>query len=173
MVKVKDVMSINVPRVDYSATVLEACNVMNSKRVSGVVVFQGNKAKGMLTDRGLLRRFVLLNKRPNEVKVSEVIAPLLKINKEASTKEAAKKMVKNNSTRLGVFDGDKFLGWVTLTHLARVTSKKNLLDALLSHNQPEVSEVMCPNCRKALLEKTVNAEGEILMWKCSNCYYVT
>ncbi|MGA2791720.1 MAG: CBS domain-containing protein [Candidatus Bathyarchaeia archaeon] len=172
MTKVRDVMSTRIPRVNSSATVLEACTIMNREKVSGVVVFQEDKAIGMLTDRGLLRDFAPLNKRPDEVKVSEVITPLLKIDAGASTKEAAKTIVGNAFTRVGVFDGDKFLGWVTITDLAREASKKNLLDALLRHNEPELV-VVCPNCRKGVLRKIMNKEGQILRWECSQCDFVT
>jgi predicted transcriptional regulator len=165
-------MSTKIPQVDSSATVLEACTVMNREKFSGVVVFQEDKAIGILTDRGLLRDFVPLNKRPDEVKVSEVMGPLLKIDAKVSTKEAAKRIVEHAFTRLGVFDGNKFLGWVTLTDLARETSKKNLLDALLRHNEPELV-VVCPNCRKGVLRKIMNKEGQILRWECSQCDFVT
>lgn len=173
MTKVRDVMSTKIPQVNSSATVLEACTIMNREKVSGIVVFQEDKAIGMLTDRGLLRDFAPLNKRPDEVKVSEVMAPLFKIDAETSTKEAAKTIVGNARTRLGVFDGDKFLGWVTITDLARETSKRNLLDALFRHNEPEVWDVICPNCRKAVLRKIMNKEGQILRWECSKCNFVT
>jgi CBS domain-containing protein len=173
MAKARDVMSTGIPQVNSSATVLEACTIMNREKVSGVVVFQEDKAIGMLTDRGLLRDFAPLNKRPDEVKVGQVMAPLFKIDAEVSTKEAAKTIVRNARTRLGVFDGDKFLGWVTITDLAREASKKNLLDALIRHNEPEVSDVICPNCRKAILTKITNKEGQISRWECSNCRYVT
>lgn len=103
-------MSTKVSKVNYSATVLAACTIMNSDGSSGVVVFKENKAICMLTDRGLLRNFAALNKRPDEVKVTEVMSPLFKIDAEASTKETAKKIVENAFTRLGVYDGDKFLG---------------------------------------------------------------
>jgi predicted transcriptional regulator len=146
---------------------------MNREKVSGVAVFQEDKAIGMLTDRGLLRDFAPLNKRPDEVKVSEIMAPLLKIDAEASTREAAKKIIENAFTRLGVFDGEKFLGWITLTDLGRETSKKNLLDALLRHNEPDVVEVVCPHCRKAVLRKIMNKEGQISRWECPKCKFVT
>ena len=173
MKKVRDVMSTKVLRVNSSATVLEACAIMNSEKFSGVVVFQEDKAIGMLTDRSLLRNFVPLNKRPDEVQVHEVMAPLHRVDAGASTKEAALRITQNRLTRLGVFDGEKFVGWVTLTDLARETSKKHLLDALLSHNQPESSDFVCPHCRKAVLTKILDKEGQISRWECPNCRFVT
>jgi CBS domain-containing protein len=171
LVKVRDVMSTNVPQVSSSATVLEACTIMNREGFSGVAVFRGNKAIGMLTDRALLRRFVPLNKRPDEVRVGEVVAPLIRIDPETSTKKAAKRIVENGFTRIGVFDGDKFLGWVTLSDVARVTSRKNILAALVSKDKPEAKDVQCPNCRKAFLEQITNVEGDVVSWQCPNCKF--
>jgi predicted transcriptional regulator len=164
-------MSTNVVKVDVSATVLDACKIMNAKGVAGVAVFQGDKPVGMFTDRGLLRRFVPLNKRPDEVKLGDVAFPLLRIDANASTKIAAKKIVDNRFTRLGVFDGQKFVGWITLTDLAKEASKRNLMDALLSRDEPERRDVLCPNCKKAFLQKIVNANGEVERWQCPNCKY--
>jgi len=171
LTKVKDVMSTNVVRVSVSNTILDACKIMNSKGVSGVAVFQGDKPIGMLTDRTLLRRFVPLNKRPDEVKVGDVALPILRIDANASTKNAAKKIIANRFTRLGVFEKEEFLGWITLTDLAKEASKRNLKDALLSSNEPEQIDVLCPNCKKAFLKKIVNANGEVERWECQTCKY--
>jgi CBS domain-containing protein len=80
---------------------------MNQKKASGIVVFQEGKPVGMLTERSLLRRFVKLDKRPDEVKVKDVMTPLMKISADASVKDAATPILENGLTRLGVFDGQK------------------------------------------------------------------
>jgi CBS domain-containing protein len=74
---------------------------------------------GLLTERALLWKFVPLNRRPDEVTVGDMLVPFFRIGPNESTKNAAKIMVENRITRLGVFEGEKFLGWVTLTDLAR------------------------------------------------------
>src|ERR1700680_4340392 len=110
-------MQSNVERVNASTSVLEASRIMNDTGSSGVVVFNGDKAVGMLTDRRILRRFVPLNRKPEEVTVKEVMSPFFKIDADASTKEAKRRLLEAGITRLGVFEGDKFLGWVTLADL--------------------------------------------------------
>ena len=97
--------------------------------------------------------------------------PFFKIGPDDSTKTAAKTMVENGITRLGVFEDEKFLGWVTLTDLAREFSKPRLLEALMAHDAPEEKKVLCPNCRKAFLKQITNSQGEILRWECPNCSY--
>ena len=110
-------MQTNVERVNASTSVLEASKIMNDAGSSGAVVFNGDKAVGMITDRRILRRFVPLNRKPEEVTVKEVMSPFFKIDADASTKEAKRRLLEAGITRLGVFDGDKFLGWVTLADL--------------------------------------------------------
>ncbi len=171
LARVRKVMSTNVPRVKSSDSILEAANVMNRERTSGAAVVEGEKVVGLITERALLWKFVPLNKRPNEVTVGEMLVPFFKIGPDESTKTAAKLMVQNGITRLGVFEDEKLLGWVTLTDLAREVSKPHLLKALTARDEPEQKQILCPNCRKALLEKVTNTEGVILRWECPNCHY--
>jgi CBS domain-containing protein len=171
LAKVRKVMSTNIPRVKSSDTILEAANVMNREKTSGAAVVEGEKVVGLITERALLWKFVPLNKRPDEVTVGEMLVPFFRIGPDESTKNAAKMMVTNRITRLGVFEGEKLLGLVTLTDLAREVSRPHLLRALTASDEPEQKQVLCPNCRKALLEKVTNTEGVILRWECPNCHY--
>lgn len=167
-------MTTNVPKVSSHTTVLEAVVIMNKNGSSGVVVFDGENVVGILTDRRLLTSFFQLNRKPEEVKVSEVMGPLYRIEPDATTKEAAKKIVDHRITRLGVFNDDKkFLGWISLADLARhFSSKRNLLlDRLRSHNEPETSEFLCPNCRSAFMDKITDHDGHVLRWQCPKCDY--
>jgi len=169
--KVRKVMSTNVPRVKSSDTILQAANVMNRERTSGAIVVEGEKVVGLITERALLWKFIPLDKRPDEVTVGDMLVPFFRIGPDESTKNAAKIMVENRITRLGVFEGEKFLGWVTLTDLAREFSKPHLLKALSARDEPDDKQVLCPNCKKAFLEKITNTEGVILRWECPNCRY--
>lgn len=171
MAKVKDVMTVNVPRVDSSATVLEAVRVMNRASSSGVIVFDGDKAVGIVTDRRLQREFIERNEKPENVKISEVMGPFYKIDPEASLKEAARRILQYNITRLGVFDQDKFLGWITLSDLAKQFSKKSLLEIVRKSNDPHPSQFLCPNCHKAFMDIIDNSQGVILRWQCPRCKY--
>ncbi len=171
MAKVRKVMSTNVPRVKSSDTILQAATVMNRERTSGAAVVEGDKVVGLITERALLWKFVPLNKKPDEVTVGDMLVPFFRIGPDESTKNAAKIMVENRFTRLGVFEGEKLLGWVTLTDLAREFSKPHLLKAIMARDEPEDKQVLCPNCKKAFLEKITNTEGVILRWECPNCRY--
>jgi CBS domain-containing protein len=165
-------MQTNVERVNTSTSVLEAAKIMNDAGSSGVVVFNGDKAVGMLTDRRILRRFVPLNRKPEEVTVKEVMSPFFKIDANASTKEAKKRLLEAGITRLGVFDGDKFLGWVMLSDLDSGSrlGRTPLLNAILHDDKAEPMEVLCPNCRSGFMER-IEGKGEVVRYQCPNCSY--
>jgi CBS domain-containing protein len=102
---VKDVMTTDVPRVKGSATVLEATETMNEANSNGVaVVDEKDQVVGIITALRLLREFFALNKKPEEVKASQVMGPFYRISPGASTREAARKILANNISRLGVFE---------------------------------------------------------------------
>lgn len=164
-------MNTKVPRVSSKTTVLEATRIMNEAKSSGVVVFDGDKVVGYLTDRRLLTAFFPLNKRPDEVKVGEVTAPFYRIDPDETTKEAARKVVVHGITRLGVFEGEKFLGWVSLTDLSRHFARKNLIDVLRANNKSETAEFICPKCRATFMEKVTSDDGQIIRWECGKCHY--
>jgi CBS domain-containing protein/predicted RNA-binding Zn-ribbon protein involved in translation (DUF1610 family) len=173
LARVKDVMTTDVPRVKGSATVLEAAETMNEANSTGVaVVDEKDQVVGIITAPRLLREFFALNKRPEDVKACQVMGPFYRISPDASTKEAARKILANNISRLGVFEGDKFHGWVTLSDLTRDFTRSRLAKVLKLHEEPGDQEFLCPNCRDAFMEKITNSKGEILNWQCPNCKYI-
>jgi CBS domain-containing protein len=171
LTKVSKVMSTDLPKIDSSATILEASNLMNSKDSTGVVVVEGERVVGLITERGLLWKFMFLNKKPDEVRVRDIMFPFFRIGPDDSTKTAAQKMVSNGITRLGVFDHEKFLGWVTLTDVAREFSKPRLIEALMSPDTQGEKQLLCLRCRRAFLDQIKNTRGEVLRWECPNCHY--
>jgi CBS domain-containing protein len=127
-------MTTNVQRVSRSATVLEAAEVMNRADSTGVVVVhKDDRVVGVVKALRLPREFYALNNKPEEVKASQVMAPIYRIAPDASTKEAARKILANNVTRLGVFEDGRFLPWASLCDLTREFSRTRLIDAVRSH----------------------------------------
>jgi signal-transduction protein with cAMP-binding, CBS, and nucleotidyltransferase domain len=165
-------MTTNVPRVGGSATVLEAVEAMNLANSTGIAVVNENgHVMGVITALRLLREFYALNKKPEDVKASQVMGPFYRISPNAATKEAARKILSHGVTRLGVFESEEFLGWVSLTDLTREFGKRRLIDALRSREESEDTEFLCPNCRGAFLDKVANKDGEVQRWACPNCGY--
>lgn len=174
MARAKDVMTpvADIPKITTETTVLEAARVMNEEGTSGVTVVNADgNVVGFCGERTLLTEFVKLNSKPDAVKVGTIMHILPRIGPNATTKEAAKALVDSGTTRLAVYDGGKFLGWVTLTDLSREFSRESLLDRLRGRDVPEEEQVRCPNCNKAFMEKVRDKEGMIVRWQCPNCGY--
>lgn len=160
----------DVPKVSSETTVLDATKLMNAKNIPVVaVVDRDGKVAGFFGERAPLTEFVLLDKKPDEVTVGEIMRPLHRIRPDASRREAVRKIVEYRATRLGVYDGDEFLGWVSLSDLSRVFSRAVQMHHTHSHDELEAREVLCPRCKKAFMEKVTDSEGHTVRWQCPSC----
>ena len=131
MPTVRDFMASNVITIDVQGTVLEAAKLMHQQDVGDLVVMEGNVAKGIVTERDLVRR-VIVQKRPLDTKVSEVMSdPLITIEEEASIRDAARKMVKYKIRRLPVMKKDVLVGIIATSDFARHLSKKTFSEEII------------------------------------------
>jgi CBS domain-containing protein len=131
MPTVRDFMATNVITIDVQRTVLEAAKLMHQQDVGDLVVMEGNVAKGIVTERDLVRR-VMAQKKPLDIKVSEVMSdPLITIEEEASIRDAARKMVKYKIRRLPVTKKGVLVGIIATSDFARHLSKKTISEEII------------------------------------------
>jgi CBS domain-containing protein len=132
MPTVKDFMASNVITIDVKDTVLYAAKLMNQQDVGDLVVMDGVTAKGIVTERDLVRR-VIAQKKPLETKVSEIMSsPLITIEEEASLKDAARKMVKYKIRRLPVTKKNVVVGIIATSDFSRHVGKKTFSEVMLA-----------------------------------------
>ena len=132
MPTVKDFMTTNVITIDVQRTVLDAAKLMHQQDVGDLVVMDGIVAKGIVTERDLVR-MVIAQKKPLDTKVSEVMSdPLITIDEDSSLREAARKMVKYKIRRLPVTKKDALVGIIATSDFARHLSKKSFSEVMLA-----------------------------------------
>jgi CBS domain-containing protein len=132
MPTVRDFMTTNVITIDVKRTVLEAAKLMRQQDVGDLVVMDGIEAKGIVTERDLVRR-VMAQKKPLDTKVSEVMSsPLITIEEDSSIRDAARKMVKYKIRRLPVTKKTKLVGIIATSDFARHLSKKSFSEIMLA-----------------------------------------
>ncbi len=132
MPTVRDFMSKNVITIDAQGTVLEAAKLMHQQDVGDLVVMEGVVAKGIVTERDLVRR-VMAQKKPLDTKVSEVMSdPLITIDEESPLRDAARKMVKYKIRRLPVTRNNVLVGIIATSDFARHLSKKTFSEVMLA-----------------------------------------
>jgi CBS domain-containing protein len=132
MPTVKDFMTTNVITIEANRTVLEAAKLMHQQDVGDLVVMEGAAAKGIVTERDLVRRVMAL-KKPLDIKVSEVMSnPLITIDQDAQLRDAARCMVKFKIRRLPVTKDSMLVGIIATNDFARHIGKKTFSEVMLA-----------------------------------------
>ena len=103
---VSDLMRKNVFTIRDTASIQNSAKEMNNRKVSSLLVVDRNgKAKGLITERDLVRKVCIKNVRTSEVKNKQVMSsPLITINSTSSPSVAADLMLKHNVRHLLVVD---------------------------------------------------------------------
>jgi CBS domain-containing protein len=133
IVLVRDVMSKDVKVVRLDSSVKEVVATMNKFDIGSIVVVQGSRPVGIITERDILRRIVEPCLAPETLTARQVMSsPVLTINETASVDEAAKLMAKKNVKKLPVMDKQKLVGIVTLTDIViKVPTMLSILEELV------------------------------------------
>jgi CBS domain-containing protein len=130
IVLVRDVMSKNVRVVRPDSSAREVVAIMNKFDIGSVVVVQGERPVGIITERDILRRIVEPCLAPETLTARQIMTgPVITIDENASINEAAKLMVKKGIKRLLVTrNNDKLVGIITFTDI--VTKVPDMLSIL-------------------------------------------
>ena len=122
MITVKDWMSKPVITVKSGTTVQEAAVTMAKHNVGSIVISDdGKTAKGIITERDLLKKVLGAKQDPAALSVDDIMSKKV-VTVEASTSllEISKIMTKNIMRRVLVTEKDKFIGIVTSRDLLQL-----------------------------------------------------
>jgi CBS domain-containing protein len=129
IILVRDVMSKEVKVVRPDTTVREVVATMNKFNIGSIIVVQGERPVGIITERDILRRLVEPCLAPETLTARHVMtSPVTTISETATIEEAAKLMAKKRVKRLPVMSDEKIVGIVTFTDI--VTKVPTLLSIL-------------------------------------------
>lgn len=133
IVLVRDVMSKDVKVVRPDSSVKEVVATMNKFDIGSIIVVQGNRPVGIITERDILRRIVQPSLAPETLTARQVMtSPVLTITEIASINEAAELMAKKKVKKLPVMDKQKLVGIVTFTDIvAKVPTMLSILEELV------------------------------------------
>jgi signal-transduction protein with cAMP-binding, CBS, and nucleotidyltransferase domain len=175
LVRVRDLMSAPLISVDKEALVIEAAKLMDTKRISSVLVRQGEEHFGIITARDVISRVVCKGLDPSRIRVRDVMShPLLTIGEQATVEDAAKKMRDNSVRRLVVERDHEKVGVVAESDIARLAPElhflireQSRLDVRLSSKEPDkiVLSGFCEECEN-YSSVLMNLNG---MWLCQAC----
>lgn len=119
---VKNIMNANVISIDSSMTAKDAATMMNDARVGCIVVTDGSRPVGMITERDLVRR-IMVQGKPQDTRVADIMSsPLITTGPDVPIWELAQQMKSNAIHKIPVQDNDVLVGIVTATDIVKAHS---------------------------------------------------
>jgi CBS domain-containing protein len=113
--KAREIFSIS-----PEATVFEAIKMLDEKNVGALLVLDGGKLVGMISERDYTRKIVLRGKRSRETKVAEIMSTDLKVTHPQEGVETCLRLMTDKRIRhLPVLDGEKLIGLISIGDLVK------------------------------------------------------
>ena len=121
---VKEVMNPKVVVAKPTATIKEAAKVMSELRIGGLVIMEGEKIVGIMTERDVMKNVVAQAKDPEMTKISDIMTKeVVTIEPDKELEDACSLMVEKDVKRLPVVDSGKLVGIITATDVISIQPK--------------------------------------------------
>lgn len=119
--RVADAMSRSVVSTTSDTLVSEAAKTMSELRIGCLVVREGEKLAGILTERDILNRIVVPGRDPRQTRVAEVMTrTVMTVSSPTPIEEAADIMATHRIRRLPVLEDGRLAGILTSSDIVRV-----------------------------------------------------
>ena len=125
MLRVRDLMTVDVPLTTLNTPVSDAARLMRATDKDSLIVFDLGRASGRVTERDIIRKVTAEGRDPMRTHVGEIVSsPLITIHPDSPARDAAKLMFEKSIRHLPVVKAERLLGIITLQEFARQLSKK-------------------------------------------------
>lgn len=122
---VRDVMTRGPTTVQAGATLADAARVMRDADVGALIVLEGTRLSGIVTDRDIVVRAVADARDAIATSVSDILSEdLVTLTPEDSLDDAARLMRDRAVRRIPVVEGDRAVGIVSLADLSERDSEE-------------------------------------------------
>jgi len=119
--KVKEVLSYKgstVYRTTADTKLLAAIDSLNYYHIGALLVMDGPKLKGIMTERDILKALSKFKDGILKLKVSDIMTtPLISCNSDDSIEDVMGKMTQHHIRHLPVFESDKLMGIISIGDL--------------------------------------------------------
>jgi CBS domain-containing protein len=117
-VRIDQVMTHNVVSAETTASLREVAELMRYHNVGSVVITEGSRPVGMITDRDLALAVVAEGVDPGDTAGTYASRPLVTGDVQMDLEEAAALMMQHHIRRLPLKDGEGLAGIVTIDDVA-------------------------------------------------------
>jgi len=140
--EVSVIMSTDVATLAHDAPASKGIDTMAGRDISCVVICEGQKPVGLITERDILKRVITARQDPNAILARDIMtSPLLVVDSHYSIHSAACLMDKNHIHRLLVQDGDELKGIITRTDIFMAALKSMELEKAMARAYQEIKQV--------------------------------
>jgi CBS domain-containing protein len=136
MTTAREIMTEGAEFVDGSTTVLDAAKKLASEDYGALPVCDGDRLRGMITDRDIVVKVLAKGLDPATTKVIDLVqGEVVTIGADDPVEEAMRTMAEHQVRRLPVIDGDRLVGMVSQADLARSGDDKAVGDTVEAISQ--------------------------------------
>ena len=136
--------------IDVGLTVQDAAKVMAEAKVDSILVYTNYNVIGIVTIKDMLAEIIAKGKDPSKVAIGKLAhRQIIKINKDATVREAIDLMKKNDIRRLVVWNDERPVGLIS-----RKSIVGNMHDYSVELPELEIpNKVKCPYCQSLFDDK--------------------
>lgn len=132
MKNVKDILKskkVGILTIAPDAMVLAAIELMAEKNVGSLLVMEGDKLVGIITERDYSRKVILAGKSSSNTLVKEIMTQKLVVIQPSSTIEECMVLMIENSVRyLPVIEGGRAIGVISIGNVVNtIISEQNIV----------------------------------------------
>ena len=122
-------------RIAPTASVFEAVRMMADKNIGALVVMEGEKIVGIITERDYARKIVLMARSLKETPVRDIMtSSVMYVSPTHRSEECMALMTENRVRHLLVIDNGKLIGLVSIGDLVKATiSEQQFIIQQLEH----------------------------------------
>lgn len=118
MVMISEKIERLVVLLDEDKSAYEAALLMSDKHIGSVVVTRASRVIGLFTERDLMRQVVAKRRDPREVRIKEAMrTDIVRVTPRDEVEHCIEIMKQNQCRHLLVFEGDAFIGIISLRDL--------------------------------------------------------
>jgi CBS domain-containing protein len=115
------------------ASVFEAVKMMAERNVGALVVLEGEKIVGVVSERDYARKVALMARSSRDTPVRDIMtAPVMTVRPDQSNEECMALMTQNRLRHLPVMDGGRMVGVVSIGDLVKdiISEQKEIIQQL-------------------------------------------
>ncbi len=115
----------DVLKIDASATVFDAITKIVEMNVGSILVTEGDKVVGLMTERDYLRKVAVQGRTSRDTRVGDIMSsPLVYVTPETTVEESMAIMTDRRIRHLPVVENDEVVGIVSIGDVVKFQSRE-------------------------------------------------